>query len=56
MTACGHQGPVYNELFEDLFRSLGPTLHTRTETLLVKEMRMLVVSHHSNLVNIFALR
>ena len=56
LTAWGHQGAAYNELFDDLFRTLGPTLHTMTETLLVKEMRMLAVPHHSNLVNIVALR
>ena len=41
---------------EHLFRSLGSTLHTMTEDSLVKEMKRLAVPHHSNLVNIVALR
>ena len=41
---------------EHLFRSLGLTLHTMTEDSLLKEMKRLAVPHHSNLVNIVALR
>jgi hypothetical protein len=44
-----------DELHRDLYRSLGSSLNTMTEELLIKEMRKLAVPHHSNLVNIVSL-
>ena len=51
LTSC-----CYEELYYDLLRSLGSTLHTMSEDSLAKEMKRLAVPHHSNLVNIVALR
>ena len=45
-----------DEIYRDLFRTLGSSLHTLTEDAMIKEMRRLAVPHHSNLVNIVAMR
>ena len=51
LTSC-----CYEELYYDLLRSLGSTLLTMSEDSLAKEMKRLAVPHHSNPVNIVALK
>ena len=44
------------EIYRDLFRTLGSSPHTLTEDVGIKEMKRLAVPHNSNLVNIVAMR